>query len=441
MITINRIYFDAQKELSFTSLGKIIRYFRENTLPLLEKYQGYYDGTGHEIMKRVPGDASRPNNKIVKNYCASIVDNFQGYITGIPITYSPKGEESIDDILSILQSNDVVNEDSDFLLNALRDGVAYELCYVNEHNEKKFKSVDARQVIPVYANDLDERLLYCIYFFPIVSWDDSDRQKYSVNVYTDKEILHYVANESFDKFTLSEEPEEHYFNQIPFVVFDLNKDNRPIFERVLTLQDAYNTLLSDEVNDFEAFVDAYMVLKNVSATPEELAQMKETRTILIDGEDDVQYLTKNISDTQIENMLSNLQSSIHTISNSPDFSSEEFNQGVSSGIALQFKLLGFNNVASNIEARFQKALAKRIELLNSILSLVDTQECEVEITFTHNLPTNIADIANTVNTLRGLVSDETLLAQIPFVADVDKEIERTSARTETYEFNTLAFGD
>ena len=204
----------------------------------------------------------------------------------------------------------------------------------------------------------------------------------------------------------------------------MNKQNTPIFEPIISLQDAYNSLLSDEVNDFEAFVDAYMVLKNLSADEEDLASMKANRTILVDGDSDVTYLTKDINDTQIQNLLDNINTSIHTVSNSPDFSSEEFNSGVSSGIALQFKLVGFNNIASNIEARFSKALQKRIWLINKMKKLIDTDVFLVDITFKHNLPTSILDTVNMVNSLRGLVSDETLLAQLPFVKDVDEELKR-----------------
>jgi len=48
----------------------------------------------------------------------------------------------------------------------------------------------------------------------------------------------------------------------------------------------------------------------------------------------------------------------------------------------------------------------------------------IDIIFTRNVPSNDTDIANMVNTLSGIVSDETLLAQIPFVEDVEAELER-----------------
>ena len=439
VIEIDKIYLPKDEELTTDVIGKIIRYFELHHLPLLRKYEQYYSGN-HDIMRREVGDDSRPNNRIVKNYCASIVDNFQGYITGVPVTYTAKDDTDISELMQIFAANDVVNTDSNFLLDALKYGVSYELCYINESQEKKFKNLDAKNVIPIYANDLDEELLYVIYYYPIVSWEDPVATKYKVNVYSRSDVFSYVSGGNFSFFGVAEEPKPHYFQQVPFVIFDLNRDNRPVFDRVITLNDAYNTLLSDEVNDFESFVDAYMVLKNLDATAEELAAMKQSRTILIDGESDVDYLTKNISDTQIQNLLDNIQQSIHTISNSPDFSSEEFNSGVSSGVALQYKLVGFNNVASSIEAQFRKALQKRIELLNSILSLVDSAECKVNISFTHNLPANLTDIVNNVNALRGLVSDETLLAQIPFIEDTQKEIEKVkeqNADKQQYYFNNF----
>lgn len=158
--------------------------------------------------------------------------------------------------------------------------------------------------------------------------------------------------------------------------------------------------------------------------------MRQNRVIMCDDTVDVSYLTKNTTDTQVMNLLDEINTAIHTIANSPDFSSEEFGSGVSSGIALQFKLVGFNNIATNIEAQFRKAIQKRIELLNNVFSLLDTSTYEVDITFTHNLPTNIADTANTVNTLRGLVSKRTLLGQLPFVSDVDEELERVNEENE-----------
>ena len=60
----------------------------------------------------------------------------------------------------------------------------------------------------------------------------------------------------------------------------------------------------------------------------------------------------------------------------------------------------------------------------------------IDINFTRNIPSNDTDIANMVNTLKDIVSEETLLAQIPFVEDVQAEVERLKAeREENKELN------
>ena len=198
----------------------------------------------------------------------------------------------------------------------------------------------------------------------------------------------------------------------------------------MSLQDAYNNLLSAEIDDFDAFADAYLILKGVVADSDDLANMKQNRVLLMDAEDSAEYLTKNISDTQIQNMLQNINDQIHKMSNSPDFNDEKLM--AQSGIAMKYKLIGFENVSSAIVANMTKALQKRIELICEVLNLTDGVAMwrDIKITFTRNLPENTLETAQMVNQLRGLVSDETLLSQIPFITNPAEEVERVKEQKQ-----------
>ena len=198
----------------------------------------------------------------------------------------------------------------------------------------------------------------------------------------------------------------------------------------MSLQDAYNNLLSAEIDDFDAFADAYLILKGVVADSEDLANMKQNRVLLMDAEDSAEYLTKNISDTQIQNMLQNINDQIHKMSNSPDFNDEKLM--AQSGIAMKYKLIGFENVSSAIVANMTKALQKRIELICEVLNLTDGVAMwrDIKITFTRNLLENTLETAQMVNQLRGLVSDETLLSQIPFITNPAEEVERVKEQKQ-----------
>ena len=199
----------------------------------------------------------------------------------------------------------------------------------------------------------------------------------------------------------------------------------------MSLQDAYNNLLSAEIDDFDAFADAYLILKGVVADSDDLATMKQNRVLLMDAEDSAEYLTKNISDTQIQNMLQNINDQIHKMSNSPDFNDEKLM--AQSGIAMKYKLIGFENVSSAIVANMTKALQKRIELICEVLTRTDGLSMwrDIEITFTRNLPENTLETAQMVNQLRGLVSDETLLSQIPFITNPAEEVEKVREQKQT----------
>ena len=376
-------------------------------------------------MKKQATDLGKPCNKVVVNYCYNIVQNYRGYLTGIDIAYS--SDKDIDQVFEVLNYNDVKQEDSNYLQDALVYGCAYEIAYIDEWGKHRFKTLDPKNVIPIYDDTLDQDLVYCIRF-----WSNkiADKDFYIVEVYSKSEIKTYKSDMGFQTFELIKE-EPHYFGMVPITVFELNNDRVSIFDQVMTLQDAYNKLLSAEVDDFESFADAYLVLKGMMGTdPEDLADMKRNRALLLDNDAEASYLTKNISDTQIQNMLNNINDNIHKIANSPDFNSDKFM--AQTGIAMRFKLVQFENASSAIEAEMRKALQRRIELICAIGNIKGDNLSfdDVKITFTRNLPTNLTETAQVVNSLRGLVSDQTLLSLLPFVEDSQAELDRLNQQKQ-----------
>lgn len=376
-------------------------------------------------MKKQATDLGKPANKVVVNYCYNIVQNYRGYLTGIDIAYS--SDKNIDQVFEVLNYNDVKQEDSNYLQDALVYGCAYEIAYIDEWGKHRFKTLDPKNVIPIYDDTLDQDLVYCIRF-----WSNkiADKDFYIVEVYSQSEIKTYKSDMGFQTFELVKE-EPHYFGMVPITVFELNNDRVSIFDQIMTLQDAYNKLLSAEVDDFESFADAYLVLKGMMGTdPEDLADMKRNRAMSIDSDADVSYLTKDISDTQIQNMLNNINDNIHKIANSPDFNSDKFM--AQTGIAMRFKLVQFENASSAIEAEMRKALQRRIELICAIGNIKGDNLSfdDVKITFTRNLPTNLTETAQVVNSLRGLVSDQTLLSLLPFVEDSQAELDRLNQQKQ-----------
>ena len=419
---------DRNEELTTERLGKILADFQTRELPKLNKYYNYYSGK-QKITQKVASDTGKPCNIVVVNYCYNIVMNYLGYMTGIEIGYDNDGR--FDEIIDVLKYNDVKAEDSELLRNALIFGRSFEINYLDEEGKQRFRVLDPRECVPIYDNTLNNDLLYVVRFYSETPVNEQSEQ-YRVEVYSETSITTYRSTMGFSSFAWMGE-EFHTFGQCPVTVFSLNTDEVSIFDKIMTLQDAYNELLSDEVDDFEAFADAYLVLKGISADEDDLASMKEHRVLMMDPDADAQYLTKNIGDTQIQNMLQNVNDQIHKISASPDFNDDKFM--AQSGIAMRYKLVGFENAASAIESNMKKALQRRLELISAIIGLKEgTGEEELwreaQITFTRNLPSDLTQTVQIVNQLRGIVSQETLLTLLPFVQDVGEEMERVKAEKE-----------
>ena len=419
-------YLNKTSELTIELLQKMIHKFSTEVVPKLNKNKNYYDGN-QAILNKSYNDPSKPCNRTVINYCKNIVDSYAGYLA-TPGHISYRSEQDIEDILDILRYNDYQAQDADFLLNALTYGVAAELMYNDNKGQTRFRTINPTQCFGIYDDSLTGDLMHFVRFYPINDWDDSN--KYAVDVYSDFLVKHYTMEGQNGKLTFNGE-EYHYFSQCPANIFYL-PDEKSIFECVIGLQDAANELLSAEIDDYSAFCDAYLVLEGMDADQDDVVSMKENRVLLIPEGGKAYWLTKAANDAQIENILKRIQESVYRIAQCPDFSSESFVGGVSSGIAIRYRLTGMETRAGKIEAEMKKALQRRVEIICGIASLKLGEEVyrDIEIDFKRNIPEDTAATINLINSLQGIVSNETLLGQLDFITDPAAELELVKAQKE-----------
>lgn len=434
-------YVNKNTNLDSLLLQKMISKFRVEVEPKLQRYKNYYDGK-QAILNKAYTDASKPCSRTVINYCKNIVDNYNGYLA-TPGCISYRSEQDIDDIMNILRYNDYAAEDADFLLNALIYGIAAELMYIDESGHTRFRLINPTTCFGVCDDSLTGDLLYFVRMYKVNDWDESNI--YNVDVYSDYDVKHYTMNGANGYLSfVSEEP--HYFSQCPANIFTL-PDEKSIFDCIMSLQDAANELVSSEIDDYSAFCDAYLTLIGVDADVEDISSMKENRVLVLPDGAAAQWLTKNANDTQVENILKRIHESIYRIAQCPDFSSESFVGGVSSGVAIRYRLTGMETKAGKIEGEMKKALQRRVEIICGIASLKLGEEVfrDISIDFKRNIPEDYTSIINMINSLKGTVSDSTLLSLLPFVEDVNAELaavqEQKQANMALYNFGSSTEGD
>lgn len=419
-------YLNRDTELTVELLYKMLNSFNLNVRPKLEKYKNYYDGI-QKILSKQYTDESKPCNKTVINYCKNIADSYCGYLA-TPGHISYRSNHDITEVMNILRYNDFQSEDSDFLKDALVYSVAHELMYIDSEAKVRFKLINPLTCFGIYDNSLTADLLYFVRFYKISDWDDSD--DYLVDVYSDTSVKHYSTRGSFSNLTfISEEP--HYFGQCPANIFVM-PDEKSIFDCIMTEQDSVNELLSAEIDDYSAFCDAYLAIEGADLDDDTIATMKTNRVLILPEGAKSYWLTKASNDTQVENILKRLHDAIYRTAQCPDFSSESFIGGVSSGIAIQYRLTGMETRAGKIEAEMKKALQRRVEIICGMASLKLGEEVfrDIDIEFKRNIPADETALINMINSLKGTVSDATLLSQLPFITDVEKELEAIQAQKQ-----------
>jgi SPP1 family phage portal protein len=417
-------YINRDSELDTKLLEKLMNKFTTYVQPNLKRWKNYYDGK-HDILHKTYSDPSKPCSKIVTNFCKIVTDTYSGYICGKPVSYT--SNDNIEDVQEVINYNDDNANNIQMCTNALIYGVAYELQWLDKNAQVRYSQVDPLNAFAVYDNSIDSELLYFVRWYDADSVSD-DETSY-VEVYSADMKRVYKIRGIGGSLTLeSEEP--HFFGDVPVSVFYLNDNEESIFAQAISQQDAYNELQSSEVDDYSAFCDAYLTLTGMDATTEDIADMKKNRVLIFPEGGSGNYLTKQVNDAQIANMLENIKKNIFKVCSAPDLGDENFM--AQSGVAIQYKLTGFENSASGIVARFTKAIQRRIELICNVLNLKasDAVWRDIKINFVRNLPVNYGEMIQLVQGLQGVVSNKTLLGQLGFIDDIDSELEAIKKQKE-----------
>lgn len=417
------------------TIRALINYHKEHLLPRYTKLQSYYDYK-HEILNRKNDDPNKPNNKLVNDYPGYITNLATGYFIGNPVTYSSDSDtnsEYLQKLKDIFDYNDEADENIELAKTCSIKGEAFELIYIDDDGNTRFKQVPNEQILLVYDNNIDPLPVCAVRYYsvsePTAYGQDEVLPIVKAEVYTKDEVSYY--DDYLGELTLTDQ-KENLFKEVPIIHFKNNHELTGDFEGVISLIDAYDSMQSDTMNDFDYFTDAYLMLKGMSGTnSDDVKEMKKNRVILVDENGDASWLVKDINDTATENFKKRLKDDIHKFSKTPDLEDEKFS-GNLSGIAIKFKLFCLEQLAVVKERKFKKALQRRNKLITNMLNLKGSRYdyTAIDTTFTRNIPANLVDLANMVNALRGMVSNQTLLAQLPFVSDVEEEMEKVKQEQE-----------
>ena len=418
---------------------KITNQILNDVIEYNEKYKDrykhlelYYLGK-HDIFSRTKEDNGAKNNKVMINHAKYITDTNVGYLLGNPVDYQV-GKDTGYDIQPILDAykKQTINDlDTEIAKDVSIFGLQYEYVYANENAEPKSCEIDNKNAIIVYDDSVEHNKLFGLIYRPI---HKGETFKYWEIIYLDDKIKR--TYKSFSK-SLQQvgQDEPHAFGKVPLICYKNNPEFLGDFEPVISLIDAYNLLQSDRVNDKEQLVDAILCMYGMDFDTEQAEQLKESRMLSnIPADGKVEYLVKTLQEGDVDILRQNLENDIHKISMVPNMSDENF-VGNSSGVAIRYKLLAFEQNIKNKERYMEKGLMERFELYNNFLVAMSKMEQipieEVDAVFKRNLPSNDFETSQMINNLADFVDKETLISQLSFIKDASEIVELKEKEEET----------
>ncbi len=395
--------------------------FKKNVKPKLEELNKFYKG--EDDLKKAKLPKKRINNKIHVNLASMIVNNSVNYFIGKPITY--KFNNFDEKLIKDLQE-DEDTENKSLAKDCSKYGLAYELVNVRVKKKKKalyYKRLDPLNTFAVFDSSIFEDPI-CYITYTVVTKKNKTTYKQG-HIYTDEKIIDFEVTNSIVKF-IKEQP--NVFNDFPVIIYKNNDEMTGDYEKVTELLSAYSRLYSCGFDDFESIANALLMFYNIKLSEEDKKQIEQTSVLGVEsetGEKDAkaEYIYKKLDVSSFKELRNLMREDIFAITNVADFTDENFG-GNQSGIAISYKLIGFENLRLDKATYFRKSILERWKLVGKYAGKqFEIKKGDIELTFYANIPENVAQDLEYVQLYKeGAISLKTLLSKMETVKNVDAEL-------------------
>lgn len=393
-------------------LSKIIQRHKPNSDYNKALYKRYI-GTDLPIFDRKERfvESNPINNKINNDFLGEIVDFKTGYFAGRPISYgyavgdeaesvtggSTAVEKAAKAITDFTTRNNMYGVDMETTRLASVYGYAGRLFYVDLEGNERVMPVHGYETI-ILSNVGMAEPKYAIRYFQTV--DINNRKSYVVEFYDNAFIHTYKGDIGRLEFI---EKRPHLFDYCPLQGIANNRECLGDGEKVLALIDDYDKVLSDNSNELEAFVHAYLIFEGLRIDEKTIQEGQKNGSFIFPATGTQQgkayFLTKNINDSFTEHHLQRLEDNIYTFSNTPNLNDTNFNN--SSGVSLRYKLHGLETKCGAFQAQVMNAAQYMWKLLANVWGKrgikVDPLQCTMD--FSRNMPLDEDTEAQMVQTL------------------------------------------
>lgn len=444
---------------------------KQHMMGLYNRYMCHEDGV--PIFHREFEDPSAINNKINNDYFSELINTKVGYFAGAPFSYSysqlaetdeeesksvstsvntlfsgketiPQTQADIDNANKVIERftirNNIADKDLEITKLAEICGYAGRLLYINTEGDECIKVIEPWECVILARDEITEPSYGIWYYTEEFIVDGMSKEVRTIEFYNSMDC--YIFEDGLQGWILKDHF-KHMFDYCPLQGIPNNRELLGGAEKVLSLIDGIDRAISDCNSEIESFKLAYLLVYGVQIDDKTLQEAKRTGCFNIPPmgamESKIEYLTKQINDTFVENHLNRLEKNIYKFGQTPDMN--EMASAGTSGIAMKLRLFPLETRCAMFERKLHAANIYMFKALSSAWEkkqiFIDPYEIVIE--YKRTMPLDLQYESQVLASLKGNVSDQTALGLMSFIDNPEYELELMEKEKDSIEPIDLSF--
>lgn len=440
---------------------------RQHMMGLYDRYTCNMDSV--PIFNREFEDESAINNKVNNDYFSELVNTKVGYFAGAPFSYAysqlaeeedegspislfdeeptvPQTQADIDNNQKVIERftirNNIADKDLEITKLAEICGYAGRLMYIDTNGDECIKVIEPWECVILARDEITEPTYGIWYYTEEFIIDGMSKEIRTIEFYNATDC--YIFEDGLEGWVLKQQF-PHMFDYCPLQGIPNNRELLGGAEKVLALIDGIDRAVSDCNSEIEAFKLAYLLVYGVQIDEKTLQEAKRTGCFNIPPmgamESKIEYLTKQINDTFVENHLNRLEKNIYKFGQTPDMN--EMAAAGTSGIAMKLRLFPLETRCAMFERKLHSANMYMFKVLASAWAKkqITIDPYEVIIEYKRTMPLDLQYESQVLASLKGNVSDQTALGLMSFIDNPEYELELMEKEKQNIEPLDLGFGE
>lgn len=397
-----------------------------------------------------------PNNRLIDNQYGKMVNQKANYLLGQPFVVECDNTEYVELLKKVFNKRFMKT-----LKNggkaALNGGIAWLYPYYNDAGELAFRLFPGYEILPFWKDSEHTTLDFAVRLYLVTGYEGTTTKVIEkVEVYDLQGVHKFILDGETlipDVSTEDEDFESTHvtvtdaggvviglnWEKIPLIPLKYNEQEIPLIKKVKTLQDGINAMLSDFENNMqEDSRNTILVLKNYDG--QDLGEFRRNLAtfgavkIRCSGDTNggVETLEITVNADNYKAILEIFKKAL--IENAMGYDAKDDRlSGNPNQMNIQSMYSDIDLDANDMETEFQAAFEEVLWFVNAHLANTghgDFSGEEVNIIFNRDILINETEAIGNCAASVGILSDETIIGQHPWIDDPEKEMKRLEEQRE-----------